>query len=410
MEQILDNLPEDLAEKWLQGTLTPEEQVIFDQWYEAFSTQEVQVTASSRESFRDLMLEHIQHARAPMAETSTGKPVRTIKKAWLLPVVIAAASIIFAFVLLNFIGSDGSKGDQGRKMDMAQLAQMIPPGGNKAVLTLADGQTIILDTAANGQLTRQGNITVTKANSGLLVYSAGDRHLNTKSGADLGAGSAGVTFNTLRTPRGGKYNLELPDGTKVWLNAASSIRYPTAFTGSERKVAITGEVYFEVVHNEKMPFRVQAGKILVEDLGTQFVINAYSNEPAVKVSLVEGVVKVIPPVATLSKVLKPGWQASVDNGGKMQVNKQADVQAEMAWKSGLFNFSGADLKTIMRQLERWYDITVSYAPGLPDYHFGGQTYMNASLSEVLKVLELSGIHFKIEKDKNNQAVKLYIEP
>lgn len=388
MEQSADNLPENLAEKWLNGNITPEEEAIFNQWYESQAEGEVPVDARDRQYIKELMLDHIKSGRRQPA----GRRASRVIYRWLA--VAVAASVLIALGIFRYEGKKDVIIDQGMR-----IAEAVQPGGSKALLTLSDGQTIILDTVKNGMLTSQGNMSVTMAETGLLVYKP--------NGKDLGRS---VSYNTLSTPKGGRYRLELPDGTKVWLNAASSIHYPTAFNSSERKVSITGEAYFEVVHNEKMPFRVQVGNTVVEDLGTQFVINSYDNEPEVKVSLLEGLVKVTPGSALSGKVLKPGWQARITDGGSMQVVKDADVQGDVAWKYGLFNFSGADLKTIMRQMERWYNITVIFPQGLPAYHFGGQTYMNGSLLEVLKVLELSGIHFKIEKGENGQAAKIYIEP
>lgn len=400
MEQLPENIPEDLAEKWLKGKLTPEEQAIFDQWYESPSDDEVIVDATSREDFSALMLTHIKNGeKAPAYK----KPGTASRRRWLVTAVVTvAASFLIAFGLFRYMGSGAEKADNSQDLSMS-IAQMVQPGGHKATLTLSDGQTIALDAAQKGLLFSLGDLTVSKADTGLLVYKANGH------GADQPA-SYTPSYNTLSTPKGGKFSLTLPDGTKVWLNASSSIRYPTAFNGRERKVELKGEAYFEVVHNEKMPFRVQVGNVLVEDMGTQFVINGYADEPELKVSLLEGLVKVTPPSSLKSKVLQPGQQAKVDHKGQMQVIKDADVLAELAWKNGLFNFAGSDLKNIMRQLERWYNITVDYAPGLPDYHFGGQTYMNVSLSEVLKVLELNGIHFKVEKAAHQKPVKITIEP
>jgi transmembrane sensor len=405
MAEFPDNIPEDLAEKWLKGNITPEEQAVFDQWYEAGSEDEVTVEVSSREAFRRLMLHQIKSS--DQQKTST-KSAGAVQLRWLIAGL--AASVLIAFGVFRFlhVGGGAQKADPSMR-----IAQMVQPGGNKAVLTLASGQKIRLDEAREGQLFSQGNLSISKADSGLLVYKLNradaNSNLNLNANATATAASR-ISYNTLTTPKGGKFSLVLPDGTKVWLNAASSIYYPTAFTGGERKVVITGEAYFEVVHNEKMPFKIQVGKVLVEDLGTRFVINGYSNEPEVKVSLLEGVVKVIPPSGLQSKVLQPGQQAKVGQSGQMQVIRDANVSGEIAWKSGMFNFSGSDLKNSMRQLERWYNITVEYAPGLPDYHFGGQTYMNTSLSEVLKVLALNGIHFKIEPAENQKPVKIIIQP
>jgi len=393
MEQFPENIPddqaEDLAEKWLAGNITPEEQAIFDKWYDAQPEQIPTVEASSREEFRELMLRQIKSERS---NKKNKRSSLVIKRSWLAATI--AACILIAFGLFRYLGR------QNEKMDSSiRIAQMVQPGGNKALLTLSNGHTISLDEAQKGLLFSEGSVTVSKSESDLLIYKPNGQITE-----------AARSYNTLSTPRGGKFSIVLPDGTKVWLNASSSIRYPTVFTGGERKVTLTGEAYFEVVHNERMPFSVQIGKVTVADLGTHFVINGYENEPQLKVSLLEGAVKVIAGKTLNSKVLQPGQQAQLDQNGLIKVVNNADIQGEIAWKNGLFNFSGSDLKSIMRQLERWYNIQVEYPPNLPEYHFGGQTYMNVSLSEVLKVLELNGIHFKIEQTNNNQPVKITVEP
>ncbi len=397
MDSIPDRLLEELAEKWLNGTLTREEEAIFNQWYEAQSEEEIPVEGESRVAFRDMMLAQIKHVRQDkdvkfMPEHS-GK---TALRRWLLPLSAVAAMLIIIFGLFWYARQPGTSSGKGQI-----VVQDVKPGGNKAVLTLANGQTIILDTAQNGQLASQGNMTVTKADSGLLVYQTE----STKQRAENS-----VSYNTLTTPKGGKFQVVLPDGTKVWLNTASSIRYPVAFTGGERKVEITGEAYFEVVHNAKMPFKVQAGTLLIEDIGTHFDVNSYGDEPDSKVTLLEGSVKVSLSSSQPGRILKPGQQAHIDNSGIMRIISNANMNGAVAWKNGLFDFSGSDLKGIMRQMERWYNISVVYAPGLPDYQFGGQTYMNTNLSEVLKVLELNGIHFKLEKGGPNDPARLIIEP
>ena len=388
-ENIPDKLAEDLAEKWLAGTITPEEQAIFDKWYESYSDELPTVEAFSREQFRDLMLRQIKSGTSNPKNKKSGL---VIKLSWLVAAVAASILMVFG---LNWYFSQHNKNMEPSMV----IAQKVQPGGNKAILTLSNGQTISLDEAQKGLLFSQGSITASKSDAGLLIYKTNGK-----------ISDADPIYNTLSTPRGGKYSVILPDGTKVWLNASSSIRYPTAFTGLQRKVTLTGEAYFEVVHNEKMPFSVQVGNVSVEDLGTHFVINGYENEPQLKVSLLEGAVKVMAESTLNSKLLQPGQQARVNPNGQMKVVSDIDVQGEVSWKNGLFNFSGSDLKSIMRQLERWYNIQVEYAPGLPTYHFGGQTYMNVSLSEVLKVLELNGIHFKIEQTNNNQPLKITIEP
>ncbi|MBS0027618.1 FecR family protein [Chitinophaga sp. 22321] len=259
----------------------------------------------------------------------------------------------------------------------------IAPGGNRAVLTLSDGSQIPLDSANNGVLAKQGNTSITKLSNGQLAYNE--------------SGSTGdkVLYNTMSTPSGGQYQLILPDGTGVWLNAASSIYYPTAFTGNERTVTITGEVYFEVAQNEKMPFRVKAGNTTVEVLGTHFNINAYKDEPSVNTTLLQGTVQIN--ANQQKQVIKPGQQARViaSNHG-IQVLDNVDLSQVMAWKKGFFSFNDADLPTVMRQLSRWYNVEVKYEGEIPQRLFTGEIGRDLTLSQVLKGLSKTRIRYKIE--------------
>lgn len=282
---------------------------------------------------------------------------------------------------------------EGTKQDVA-------PGGNKAVLTLANGNTIILDNAANGTLASEGNAKVVKASDGQLVYTN-----------RAGEASAAVTYNTLSIPRGGQYQLSLPDGSKVWLNSASSITFPTAFTGNERKVAITGEAYFEVAKGQlstghKMPFKVEKGNITIEVLGTHFNVNAYDDEEAMKTTLLEGSVKVSSKVNNQQSILKPGEQAMISRsngaaGGEvLTVDHAPDLEQVMAWKNGLFHFENADIKTVMRQLSRWYDIEVEYKGTIKNDSLFMEVPRNTNLSDVLKVIEsTAGIRLAFDGKK-----------
>ena len=254
------------------------------------------------------------------------------------------------------------------------------PGGNRAILTLAGGKQIVLDSAANGLLTQQGNARVQKLADGQLAY----QRIHEKS--------TEILYNTLSTPRGGQYQLTLPDGSRVWLNAASSVTYPTAFTGAERTVKITGEAYFEVVHNDHQPFRVQAGDQLVEDIGTAFNVNAYSDEPGVRTTLVTGKVKVSRGAA--ARLLSPGQQAQ-SHGGDILLVPNADVTQALAWKNGVFAFRDADLPTVMRQLARWYDIDVEYDGPVPTGAFDGEIGRSLTLKQVLQGLANTRINYTI---------------
>lgn len=271
----------------------------------------------------------------------------------------------------------------------------VPPGGNKAVLTLSNGQTIVLDSANNGTLAQQGNAKVVKLSNGQLVYSSNGDAMNE------------VLYNTMRTPKGGQYQLALPDGTKVWLNASSSIRYPTMFLGSKRQVDITGEAYFEVAKNAAMPFMVKINNAAeVEVLGTHFNINAYTDEEVMKTTLLEGSVR-IRNLSSFSRpvmaVLKPGQQAQL-TPMQIKVVTDADTEEAMAWHNGLFDIKSLSIEALMRQITRWYDVEVVYEGTKPEGHFSGMVGRNTNLSSVLKILELNGVHYRLENKK------IFIQP
>ncbi len=273
----------------------------------------------------------------------------------------------------------------------------IEPGGNKAILTLGDNSTIVLDDAANGQLAQEGSSKVNKTRDGLLSYSL-------PTGGE-GHGEAAITYNTLSTPRGGQYQLVLPDGSKVWLNAAASIKFPTAFAGNERKVEITGEVYFEVAKDPKKPFKVTIpGGAAVEVLGTHFNINAYDDEPAEKITLIEGRVKVgrgqRAEGREESVVLEPGEQAIVSQSSHLSQPIPVQTEDVLAWKNGLFHFENVDIKTVMRQLSRWYDVEVEYKGVIKTEPLFIEVPRNTTLLEVLKVLETTAdLQLRLEGKK-----------
>lgn len=278
----------------------------------------------------------------------------------------------------------------------------VQPGGNKAILTLADGSSIVLDSAGNGTLTVQGNTKILKLASGSLAYQS-NRHP---------AAAAGLVYNTISTPRGGQYQIVLPDGSKVWLDASSSLRFPTSFANDphQREVQLTGEAYFDVAADPQKPFRVsvfpgapsRGGELQhVEVLGTEFNIMAYADETSVKTTLVEGAVRV-GAAGGVNVQLKPSEQAQLDpwlrNG--LTVIGDADVDAAVAWKNGYFDFNKANIETIMRQLARWYDVDVSFVGnGSRDRLFYGGIQRNLPLTSVFKILERSGVQFSIDGKK-----------
>jgi len=266
------------------------------------------------------------------------------------------------------------------------VAKDIAPGGNHAILTLSGGQTIKLDSAFNGLLASQGNAQIIKVDSGSLAYQVA-RSANTSDNDNTP-----LIYNTITTPRGGFYQLTLPDRTRVWLNAASSLRFPVAFSGKSRNVTVDGEAYFEVAPDKARPFIVSCHGTQITVLGTSFNINAYNEESSLQTTLVQGSVKYT--ASGKGQLLRPGQQAVFDPATGELTMRQADIDQVIAWKNGQFEFNNKDLATIMRQISRWYDIDIRYEkqPGLEQ--FGGGISRKLPLSAVLHLLENNGVHFK----------------
>lgn len=303
-----------------------------------------------------------------------------IRPLW--PRLVAAASILVVLSLGTYFLLH--KNDDSRKANLAQPKSILP-GGSKAILTLANGKQIILTQAKNGRLLTEANTEINKTADGSVLYKA----------IKTGHHDIRAEYNTLSTPRSGQYHLTLADGTGVWLNAASSIKYPVAFTGAYREVEISGEAYFEVAHNPARPFRVKSNAQVVEVLGTHFNINAYSDEMAVKTTLLEGSVKVTPNNNGTSKLLKPGQQAAL-SGSALSV-ESANVEEATAWKNGYFRFNNEKIRNIMRQLSRWYDIDVQYDGDVTDEGFYGTISRYKNIGEVLEMIQQTkGVHFTIE--------------
>lgn len=306
---------------------------------------------------------------------------------------VAAAAIVILmlgmgayFLLSNRITKEISKNETKDSLFKNDVA----PGGNKAVLTLSNGTKILLGSAANGTLAQQGNTKIIKLNNGQLSY-------NTFTPSASGNKNAAIQYNTLTIPRGGQYNVILPDGTQIWLNSASSLRFPTAFIGKERKVEITGEAYFEVAHNPEKPFKVSVNGTEIDVLGTHFNVNAYNDEPVMRTTLLEGSIKFIRGNDT--RLLSPGQQIQVEPDGKIRRVKDADVQQTIAWKNGTFSFHNTSIYEIMRQISRWYNVDVNFNDSL-NVRLNGSIAREVKVSEVFKMIELTGeVKFNIEGRK-----------
>ena len=377
------NLPENilaLIEKHNAGTITPDEKLRLNEWYHSFNDSEPELTANENETEQQLR-DRIKNRLFETIRHQNERVVTSPRRTWQILLIGTYFMLSSKFSKQEIVKTAPTE---------TKLKNDIAPGSNKAVLTLADGSTIVLDSASKGTISQQGNIKVKKLGNGLLVYTINGKQVTENDEAFI---------NTISTPRGGQYQVTLVDGTKVWLNAASSIRFPVVFTGTERKVEITGEAYFEVAKNENMPFKVKATSSEIEVLATHFNVNAYNDEAFIKTTLLEGRVKVSVPALVgnqSSKFLQPGQQAEINKEGKINVLDNADTEEAVAWKNGRFQFKSTDLKTILRQISRWYDVDVEYK-GNVNLHFTGQLTRNGNVSKVFEELALTGeVHFKID--------------
>ncbi len=308
-------------------------------------------------------------------------PIR--KLSW---IATAAASVVVLLGLtLYFKFFNKTKTEKAVEKNIA-FVHDIAPGGNRATLTLGNGATMILDSEAIGNLAQQGNTRISKTDSGRLSYLV-------EKGKPIT-----IDENVLTTPRGGQYQLDLPDGSKVWLNSASSITYPTAFSGNQRFVKITGEVYFEVVHSSNMPFVVKTTNSVITDLGTQFDINAYPEEGAITTTLIQGSVKIF--VGSKTNILVPGQQeVSSVEGESVTIKSNVDIDNVMAWRNGKMSFTDVSVRQLMTEISRWYDVDIEYSGSVPNKQFYGSIRRDVPLSTVLNAIRSYGIETKIEGKK-----------
>ena len=371
-----------LVEKYIHDLASKEEKEMLLQWYRAESNKEAAWDLEEDEDEQQLKSKIY-------AKIIEHKPISLVKSQNRLYYKVSAAALVLVFLAIGFYFYSGPQhvSKLSPKLKVASIKPNdIPPGSNKAILTLADGSQIELDESRNGILVNQGNFKVRKNAEGIIAYMF---NAETKTSAD----PVPLTiYNTIETPVGGKYQLILADGTRVWLNSASSLRFPVIFNVDSREVELKGEAYFEVSKDAKRKFSVRSGNQSVEVLGTHFNINAYSDERSIRTTLLEGEVRVIELNSKDSKLLKPGEQSIV--GEHIQV-ENINTQTEIAWKDGYFNFSRADIETVMRQLGRWYGVHAKYEGAVPEHHFSGAISTDLTLLEVLEILEKSNIHFKL---------------
>lgn len=362
----------ELLNKNRSGSLTEEERARLESWYNHH--------AASAETFVSK-----QDLSETLDEIWDNLPVQNEvlrRHQWYKRIAVAASLFLAVSISAWFLVNKRTE----VQFTIHNKQQGIQPGGSKAILTLADGSKIILDEVKNGNIANQGSISIRKTADGKVIYDASALAVK---------GTATVAYNTIETPRGGQYQVLLPDGSQVWLNAASSIRFPTSFQGDERKVEITGEAYFEVAKNPAKPFRVMSSGQIIDVLGTHFNINAYSDEKITRTTLLEGSLKVTK--GSESTLLSPGQQTQIGSFAQIRLIKDIDTEEAIAWKNGYFMFNHEDIGSVMRKISRWYDLEIIYSGRVSDDWFGGTVSRYKNVSEVLSKLELTDqVHFKIE--------------
>jgi len=372
-----------LYEKYMSGQCTADEKKLLDTYRDEMILAE--------DSWDDDLVKEEVRARIWQRLSSSRKvvqiPSRKITKYRWLQVAAVFVAVMFASVFFMQRKKNHETGTV--KLTANKVQKQIVPGGNKAYLTLANGSRIALDDAKNGNLATRPGVTISKAGNGTVVYHFTNSVSNTASATT-------PEFNTITTPRGGQYQVVLEDGTRVWLNAASSIKFPQAFTGVFREVELTGEAYFEVAKNKAKPFIVLANGTKVQVFGTHFNINAYTDNNNTTTTLLEGSVRM--DNGSSAVMLLPGQQATALKSGTAIKVSLADIQQTMAWKNGLFIFHDLNITEVMKQVARWYDVDVEYHDDdVKNNEFGGTISKYKNITELLDVMSLTrSIHYKIE--------------
>jgi transmembrane sensor len=360
-----------LCEKYLKGDHTPEEETLIKNYqFEngLLDEQLANIDAVDKERIRELL-----HHKLQASLHSQQTPIVKMRR-W--PYAAAAAVLLFVAVGIQFINSNKKRQSNQVAVTNNITKKDIGPGSDKAVLTLANGNKITLGDAQNGVLSRHGNAAISKSGNGIVIENSDG---SKKPEADNG-------MNTIAIPRGGKYNITLADGTKVWLNSASELSFPATFTGAERRVTLTGEAYFEVAKNKTMPFKIDVnGKQVVEVLGTHFNISAYTDEQSISTTLLEGSVKIN--YKNKSTLIKPG-QMAINNSGEGITVMQANIEEVMAWKNDSFIFNNESITSIMKKISRWYDVDVVFKGDMTNINLYGNFSRSKGLGSLLKNIEL----------------------
>ncbi|GAA4431751.1 DUF4974 domain-containing protein [Ravibacter arvi] len=388
--------------RYLRGTLSNEERRELDAWRKLDDRHEALFRKLTEE---ETLLEALKGFEVPDRDASLRRILDRVDKqaSFTKKRIVVRLAAAASVVMLGALGAFWWAGETEKTVVSTALVNTretdVLPGGNSAILTLSDGRKIDLSAAESGVVATEGRQQILKTADGRLVYQSPVAAVRRAQGtADY--------FHKVETPRGGQYRLELPDGTRVWLNAASSLRFPAAFNESERVVELDGEAFFEVnpalSSRGKKPFIVRTGEQQVRVLGTHFNVNGYADEGKVTTTLIEGSVQVAQTSSGKKQgvVLAPGQQATVSTGSSLPVRvERVETDEFVAWKEGNFQFKDTDLATIMRQVARWYDVEVVYQGEVPDVRFRGKISRQVPVSQLFEILKTSGINFRIEGRK-----------
>lgn len=383
------NAADEYFEKLRNGTATKQDNTLFTEWLARASDSEINAVldqyghffeSQNDEPAQDDHLIALIEQKLDKADGDAASKTKTRQIGYNpLKIAISIAAVLAVFFVLRPL-FNAKTGNQPIAAVYPKKSKIIP-GGNKATLTLGNGKTILLDAAANGVLASQNNVRILKSKSGQLIYDATSY---------LATSNAELSYNKIDVPRGGQYQVVLPDGSKVWLNAQSSLRYPAHFNGDKRLVELTGEAYFEVAKDSAHPFQISINGMQVQVLGTHFNIMGYQDEGCTKTTLLEGSVKIIK--GGMQQMIIPGQQAIVKD--KIRV-ADVNVSESVEWINGNFNFSHEKLEAIMRKMSRWYDVDIQYQGKTTNATFIGTLPRSSDIKEVLKYLELTGlVHFK----------------
>lgn len=373
-----DNFYYELASKWVAGTILPEEKETFLNWYKEHSDDPLSVPGNIAQS-------EVQH-RARLLKQIRKQILKEEHQGYArLPYKLIAACALILLAIGIFLYKNANQ--------QTGILKTTAPG-YAATLTLSDGSVVSLDNIEAGAVVEQPGISITKQEDGLITYKL-------ESTASTGEEPQ---YNTISTPPGGQYQIVLPDGTKVWLNAASTLVYPTAFESDQRKVTLTGEGYFEVAHDAKRPFHVATEQQEIVVLGTHFNINAYQNENSTKTTLIQGSVKVIPNAEKGKQaILSPGQQFKLTKDNQTSISN-VDLRAAIAWKSGVFSFNDSNIASVVRELARWYNVEISYQGTRGSAHLWGEIGRDVEISEALDILKYFDYHFEIEGGQHQKII------